>query len=47
MFRHRRLAHRRRGWLVRRALFLADVVGIVVGVTAATLLARGSAWYTP
>ncbi len=36
---------RRRGWLVRRALFLADLAGIAVGVTAATLLADGSAWY--
>ncbi len=36
---------RRRGWLVRRALFLADLVGIVVGVTVASLLAQGSAWY--
>ena len=36
---------RRRGWLVRRALFLADLVGIAVGTTAAALLAHGSFWY--
>jgi exopolysaccharide biosynthesis polyprenyl glycosylphosphotransferase len=46
------LAHRRggsiakrRGWLVRRALFLADIVGIVAGVTLVSLIAEGSPWY--
>ena len=36
---------RRRGWLVRRALFLADLAGIAVGVAFAALLTDGSFWY--
>jgi exopolysaccharide biosynthesis polyprenyl glycosylphosphotransferase len=47
------LAHRRgssiakrRGWLVRRALFLADVLGIVLGVALLALLdGRPSSWF--
>ena len=46
------LAHRRgssiakrRGWLVRRALLLADVIGIVVGISLVSLYDEPSAWY--
>ena len=33
------------GWLVRRALFLADLAGSAVGVAFAALLTDGSFWY--
>jgi exopolysaccharide biosynthesis polyprenyl glycosylphosphotransferase len=46
------LAHRRgssiakrRGWLVRRALLLADVIGIVVGVSLVSMFDQPSGWY--
>jgi exopolysaccharide biosynthesis polyprenyl glycosylphosphotransferase len=46
------LAHRRgrsiakrRGWIVRRALLLADVLGIIAGVAVARLLDDTSPWY--
>ena len=40
-----RTANRRRGWLVRRVLLVADVLGIIVGVAVAEAVGVESAWY--
>ena len=38
-------AGKRRGWLVRRLLLLADVLGIMCGVAVAELAGISSSWY--
>ncbi len=45
LHRHRPGGSMRRGWLVRRLLFLADILGVASAVLIAELVGRSSPWY--